>query len=131
MMNEQQAQGLGNPESAPVVNEYVKKHPAVLQRDAAVLGQAELDKANTFKAGQMAGLERGKAEVLNELAIREQAAQRPDPVQQLAEAIMTQQISQEQLASINPELRQAAMRLAQQSMQPQGLGPVPGQDYVV
>ena len=122
-----QQQGLGQPVVAPASTEpahnvYVEANPIMLQKKAQISGQAELDNAETFEAGKMAGLERGRAEVLNELA-----AQQADPVQELVGAIMNQQISREQLAQMNPRLVDEAMQMVNS----RGLGAIQPQNYAV
>ena len=127
-------EGLGNPVAAPQQNEFVKSNVKLDATNAKITGAqvAENNRiaAEAAKAGEMAGLERGRAEVLASL----QRPAQTDPVQELANAIMNQQISQEQLAQIgqnNPELVQAAMQLVQQPQQPAGLGQLSQQDYLV
>ena len=126
-----QPQGLGQPIAAPQQNEYVKSNVRLDATNAKLTGAQEAEKqfiaAEAAKAGEMAGLERGRAEVLASLQRPTQA----DPIQELAGAIMNQQVSQEQLAQIDPRLVKAAMQLVQQSQQPAGLGQINQQDYLV
>ena len=126
-MNEN-IQGLGQP------NEHVKSNVKLDAVNAQVTGAQDAERqliaAQAAQAGEMAGRERGRAEILASLQQPRQA----DPVQELASAIANQQVSQEQLAQIdrnNPGLVQAAMSLVQQSQQPAGLGQINQQDYLV
>ena len=109
-MNGQQ-QGLGAPATQSPPNPYYQPNQG-LQAAQAAKAQAE--------AGKMQA----------EQAVMEQAAAQQVPQEvQLAEGIMSGQVSQEQLAAavqggqIDPNMANAAMGIAQQQMTtPQGLG---------
>lgn len=131
----QEQPGLGQP-TAPqepqiAANAYVREHPAVAQKHAQITGQAELDKANTYKAGEMAGAEMAKANILQQLqstaqhgfqapTMREGLAQASEPqarVQKYAQGLIAGQVTPEQtMAELGPELGSAAMQMADQMM---------------
>ena len=127
-MNQPQ-EGLGQPVAQQTVQEapLFIPNPAITQRRAKMTGEQQQREGQIAMAAAQTAKAQTEAEIMQQM----QASQQVDPVQDLAGAIMNQQVSQEQLAQIDPRLVQAAMQLVQQSQQPAGLGQINPQDYLV